>query len=210
MEIIKFDSKNLKIIIKKIKEGKVLAFPTDTVYGLIRDATNKKAVKRLFRIKKRRSKNPIPLFVKDIEMAKKIVRINRFQEDFLKTIWPGKATIVLKRKKTKIKLYGIDKKTIALRIPNFRAINLLLKKMNIPLAESSANISGKSASSNIKEVLKQFGYSYSHRRIRISRAKGERALSACPDLVVDAGNLPKNKPSTVLDLTIFPPKILRT
>jgi len=192
MEIIKFDSKNLKIIIRKIKEGKVLVFPTDTVYGLICDATNKKAVKRLFRIKKRHSKNPIPLFVKDTETAKKIAKINRLQEDFLKNIWPGGITVVLERKKTKTKLYGINRKTVALRIPNFKAINLLLKKINIPLAESSANISGRVISNNLKRVLNQF--------------KNQRNQ---PDLVVDAGNLPKNKPSTVLDLTIFPPKILR-
>ena len=63
--------KIIKIAEKSIKEGKVLICPTDTVYGLIADATNKKAVEKIFKIKKRPLKKPIPIFVKDIKMAKK-------------------------------------------------------------------------------------------------------------------------------------------
>jgi L-threonylcarbamoyladenylate synthase len=82
MEILRTNPKNFKKIIKKaeesIKEGKVLICPTDTVYGLIADATNKRAVKKIFKIKKRSFKKPVPIFIKDIKMAKKIAQIDDY------------------------------------------------------------------------------------------------------------------------------------
>jgi L-threonylcarbamoyladenylate synthase len=194
MKIIKRD---LKKAVKAIKEGKVLVCPTDTVYGLLCDFNNKKAVERLYRIKNRPKRKPVPIFVKDIKTAKRLARINPEQEKYLKSIWPGKVTIVLKRTclggRGKIKTYGVDKKTIALRIPNYKLVLDLLEKTNKLLIGTSANIAGKPALTKIKEVIKQF------------EGKGHR-----PDLIIDAGDLPQNKPSKVLDLTVWPPKILRS
>ena len=196
MRILKMNQKNFKeeveMVTELIKEGKVIIFPTDTVYIPIADATNKKAVRKVFQIKQRSQKTPFPIFVKDIKMAKKLARIDKKQEKFLNTVWPGKTTVVLKRQKAKTKLYGVAKDTIALRIPDFKPVNFLSEKLKIPLVGTSANISGKPASGNLKEILSQF-----------------RNKEYQPDLVIDAGNLPKSKPSTVLDLTTFPPKVLR-
>ena len=201
MEILKINQKNflevMKTTIKLIKQGKVVICPTDTVYIPAADATNKKAARKVFLIKKRPLKKPIPIFVKDLEMAKKIAKINKKQEEFLKRVWPGKVTAILERTppshrpKSKIKLYGVDKKTIGLRIPKYKLVNILLKKINRPLVGTSANISGKPASGNLKEVLRQF--------------KGKRYQ---PDLIIDGGILP-GRPSVVFDLTEWPPKILR-
>ena len=189
----KIEKGKLKQIINLLKKGGVVVFPTDTVYGLIADATNKNAVKKIFLIKKRVFKKPVPIFVKDIKMAKKLAKIDKKQEKLLKSVWPGKVTVVLKRNqgKSKIKLYGVDKKTIALRIPKFEALNFLLSKINKPLVGTSANLSRKPASGNPKKVFSQF----KQRRYQ-------------PDLIIDAGVLP-GKPSTLLDLTSFSPKILR-
>ncbi|MEM3062752.1 MAG: Sua5/YciO/YrdC/YwlC family protein, partial [Nitrososphaerota archaeon] len=82
--------------------------PTDTVYGLLTDATFKEAVKKVFMIKQRNYDKKIPIFVKDITMAKKIARISKKTEAFLKKIWPGKVTVVLRRNK-RYKIYGVDK-----------------------------------------------------------------------------------------------------
>jgi L-threonylcarbamoyladenylate synthase len=183
--------KIIKKVIKFIKQGKVIVSPTDTVYGLICDATNKKAVEKLFKIKKRKPRKPIPIFIKDIKTAKRLAFINKNQENFLAKAWPGKITVVLKRRKGK-KLYGVDKKTIGLRIPNYRFLNILLKKLNRPLTGTSANVSGKSPSGKIKEVLKQF----ENQKIK-------------PDLILDKGNLKPSKPSTLIDLTGSKMKILR-
>src|SRR3989338_3102709 len=172
MEIIKPD---INEAVKAIKEGKVLVCPTDTVYGLICDAKNKKAVEKLYKIKKRPKWKLLPIFVKDIKIAKKLAYISKKQEDFLGKVWPGKTTVILKSKK---------KGTIGLRAPNHNFV-LGLAKHTGPLAESSANISGRPASTKIKDVLRQF-----------DKQKYQ------PDLVIDAGNLLKAKPSKVIDLTI--------
>jgi len=191
MEILKVKNKINKRIEKIIKDGGVLVFPTDTVYGLICDATNRKAVERVFKIKERQKNKPVPIFVKDLKMAKNLVIIPKKQEEFFKKTWPGKVTIVLKRKKTRIKIYGVDKKTIALRIPNYGLVNILLDKLKKPLVGTSANISGKAASGNIREVTRQF-----------------ENKNYQPDLLIDGGIL-SGKPSVILDLTVSPPKILR-
>jgi len=195
MEILILEPKNFAEIVKKvlkfIKQGKVIVLPTDTVYGLIADATNKKSVDRLFKTKKRKKEKPVPIFVKDIKMAKKLAYINKNQEKFLKKVWPGKVTVVLERKKGQ-NLYGLDRKTVAIRIPNYRFLNILLKKINRPLTGTSANISGKPTSTKIKEVINQF--------------KNQKHQ---PDLIIDARNLPKNRPSKVIDLRGRKIKILR-
>lgn len=196
MRILKINKKNFQEIVrlatKAIKEGKIIICPTDTVYGLIADATNKKTVGKIFTIKRRQKRKAIPIFVKDLKMAKKLARIDKVQEEFLRKAWPGKTTVILKSKKLRMRIYGISKDRIGLRIPNYKIINLLLQKLNFPLTGTSANISGNPPSGNIKKVLRQ-----------LKNKRNE------PNLVIDAGNLPKSKPSTVIDLTVQPPKILR-
>jgi len=102
MEILKLNEDNFEKLIEKlakaIKEGKVLICPTDTVYGLICDATNEKSVKKIFKIKKRRKEKAISVFVKDLRMAKKYAFINKEQEEFIKNNLNKKNTFILKRK----------------------------------------------------------------------------------------------------------------
>ena len=99
MEIIKIDSKNFKKtvnnIVKIIKQGEVVVCPTDTVYGLLVDIKNNEAVKKIFKIKQRIIKKPLPVFVKDLKMAKKLAKIGKKQEKILKKFWPGQLTAIL-------------------------------------------------------------------------------------------------------------------
>lgn len=192
MKIVKTDLSDLKEVIKSIKRGEVIVCPTDTVYGVICDATNEKAVKKLFRIKKRPRGKPISIFVRDVKSAKKFAYIDENQEKFLKQVWPGGITAVLRPKRKLLPTISQRKNTIGVRIPDFKFVLDLIGKLNLPIAESSANISGKPASTKINEVLKQF-----------------EKQDLKPDLVLDAGNLKKAKPSTVIDLTDIQPKILR-
>jgi len=195
MEVLKVNQKNFKkeIIkaIESIKKGEVIVCPTDTVYGLIADATNEKAVEKIFKIKRRPKGKPIPIFVRDLRMAKMLVEIDKEREKILKKIWPGKVTVVVK-KREKIEVFGVAKKTIALRIPNYKLVNILLSKLKRPLTGTSANISRKPASTKIGEVTSPF--------------KNQKFL---PDLVLNGGNLKKSLPSTIIDLTKKKPKILR-
>ncbi len=177
-----------------IKRGQVVASPTDTVYGLLADAASEKAVEKVYRIKGRDKKKPLPVFVKDIKTAKKLAHIDKDQEEFLKEVWPGRTTVVLKKKGRNgvSKKVTANKKTIALRIPDYKLVKEILKEVNRPLTGTSANISGRGYFIKIKEVLREF----EKEEIR-------------PDLIIDGGNLAKTSPSIIVDLTKKKPKILR-
>lgn len=194
---------NKKEVIDEIKneliKGKVLVLPTDTVYGLVCDSRNEQAVKRIFEIKKRSLNKPVGIFVKNIEMAKKIAQINEEQEKLLKEKWPGKFTFILRKKAVENGSRGIllpdligARKTIGIRIPDYELISDLFEKIDFALAQTSANISNEPATTKIQGVIKSF----EKQKIQ-------------PDLIIDAGDLPGSRPSTVIDLTKKEPKILR-
>lgn len=187
-------SKSIGIIAKDvasiIKKGQVVVVPTDTVYGLLCDATNKKAVDRVFKIKDRNKNNPLPVFVKDLKMAQSLAKIDAETEDILRKIWPGQVTAILHQKKG-VKIFGLNKKTIALRIPNYKFIERLLDEFGRPLVCTSANISGRPPLLEAKNIISQF-----HK-------------NNLPDYVVDGGKLKKRLPSTVVDLTKENPYITR-
>lgn len=195
MKNLKITSKNQKSALKQavliIKKGGVVICPTDTVYGLIADAKNYSAVKKVFEIKKRKPNKPFSVFVKNIKAAKNIAFISQAQEKFLKKIWPGKLTAVLKAKPLNLPEGVISKhKKIGLRIPDYKILNVIIKKTDVLLIATSANITGQKASGKIKEVIKQF--------------KNKKHQ---PDLILNAGNLKKSLPSTVIDVESL--KILR-
>ncbi len=198
MRIIKISLKDFnqtaKEIVKLIRKGGVVVCPTDTIYGLIADAASEIAVKKVLKIKKRKKQKPLPIFVKDVKMAKALAQIDREQQKFLTKIWPGEVTVVLRGREDcslpKI-LFG-RAKTIGLRIPKHKLVSTLLKRINKPLTGTSANISGKPGSTEIKKVLTQL--------------KNQKFQ---PDLIIDAGNLKPSKSSTVVDLTKSKPKLLR-
>lgn len=175
-------------IVKAIRAGEVIIIPTDTVYGLVCDASNEKAVEKIFRIKNRDKNNPLPIFVKDIGMAKSFAYVSNEQEKVIEKSWPGAVTFVLKAKPgLSPVVYKND--TIALRAPNYDLIQQILKEFKKPLAQTSANISGQPASTKVKEVLKNFS---------------EKDV-----LIIDEGDLPDNRPSTIIDLTSNSINILR-
>lgn len=195
MKIIKEKSKEAVIeAIKSVKNGEVLVLATDTIYGLVADATSKKATDKIFKIKNRQKSKPLPVFVKDINMAKKIANINKNQEEFLKEVWPGKVTVVLERKKTSDiskNIFG-NKKTIGIRWPDYKFINVLMNQIKKPLTGTSANLSGEGNISEVKKIINQF----KNKKYR-------------PDIIIDSGNLKKCKASTVVDFTKETPEILR-
>lgn len=188
MEIVKL--KNLKVeeISSKIKKGEIIICPTDTVYGILCDARNAKAVSKIFKLKKREKTKPLAIFVDGIKMAKKYSVIRKREEDFLKRKWPGKNTAILRSKKGLAKLvYKED--TIGIRFPKCKIIKDILKIIKTPLAQTSANISGRVCLTEIKKVIKEFDKK--------------------DVLIIDAGNLGKNKPSKIFDLSEKNIKILR-
>jgi L-threonylcarbamoyladenylate synthase len=189
MEVVK-QQKSLNRALIAIKRGGVIICPTDTVYGFLADASDKKAVSKIYKIKKREKSKPLPVFVKDIKMAVSLAEIDTKQKKILNKYWPGKYTFIFKRK-NKLKLYDGAKKTIAVRIPKYKFLNNLLKGINRPLVQTSVNISGGISLSKIDDILNEFG-------------KDKNI-----NLIIDAGNLQKNKPSVIIDLTKEKIKIVR-
>jgi len=174
---------NTEKIITALKNGAVLVCPTDTVYGLVCDAKNEKAVEKIFEIKKRDKSKSLAVFVKDIDMAKKYAEISLDQEKKLQKFWPGATTFILPAKPGLSPL-AYKNNTIGMRASDYDLIKNIFKEFNSPLAQTSANISGQPATGKIKEVLSQLS------------DQGTQ-----PDIVVDVGDLPENKPSTIIDLT---------
>nr|KKS48620.1 MAG: Sua5/YciO/YrdC/YwlC family protein [Candidatus Giovannonibacteria bacterium GW2011_GWF2_42_19] len=169
-----------------LEKGGVIALPTDTIYGLAADYFNSEAKEKIFLIKKRPQDKILPVFVDSIENASEIVLINDLQKKFLKKVWPGKVTCILKKKN------GGEE---GLRIPKSDFLLELLKKISRPLWQTSANISGNLPFKNAVEVYKEF----------------ENAEYK-PDIIIDLNGEFDNSerlPSTVLDLTKWPPKVIR-
>lgn len=188
MQIILENKKNIKEIITALKNGAVLVLPTDTVYGFVADATNKKAVDKIFKIKKRPKSKPLPVFIKNLKMAKGLAFIDEEQKKIIIKKWPGKYTFVLNRKKG-LKLYGVKKDTIALRMPKYKFLNEILNKLDKPIVQTSVNVSDTPPLVKISDIINQFNKS--------------------DILLVDVGNFKKSKPSKILDLTKNNIKIIR-
>lgn len=181
MEVLKQSSEALNKAVLILKNGGVVICPTDTVYGFLADAQNKKAAGKIFKIKKRPKSKPLAIFVRNLKMANEVTFINKNQAKILKKFWPGKYTFVFKRKKN-VKLYGVDKKTIALRFPKYKFLNDLLKKIDSPLVQTSVNISNEPMMNKIKDIIEKF--------------KNEKRVA----LIIDGGNLKKGKPSKIIKI----------
>jgi len=186
MKIIKPSSSAAAVAATLLKKGGVVICPTDTVYGFLADASNKKAVEKIYNIKKRPKSKPLSLFVKDFKMASEIAVIDEKQAKILKKFWPGKYTFILKRKQMdvgRLSIYGVKKETIAIRIPNHPFLKKLLKKVNRPLVQTSVNISTQEPLNNREAILATF------------------EKSKLVGLIIDDGNTRNAQPSKIVDLT---------
>lgn len=197
MEIININPKNpemeyLEVAIEVLKRGGVVAYPTDTVYGLGTNALRPECVERLFKIKKRPASKPVPVMIRDMEMAKKIAYLNSRKIKIMSAVWPGPVTVVVEKRNILPDNLTANQKTIGLRIPDYEITKLLMGKLNFPLTTTSCNLSGEEPISDSQEIFYLFKKSYPR-----------------PDLILDAGRLEESPPSTVLDLTGLKPKILR-
>ncbi len=184
---------NFDELTRILKSGGLVVFPSDTVYGLLVDATNEKAVKKLIAFKERPVGKAISVFVLDFLMMKKYVDLNEEKEKLLSQILPGPFTIILNSKHKICSELESEKGTLGVRIPLNQSINQLIEFYGKPVTATSANLAGQAPHYSIESLLKT-----------LSKKKMEMI-----DLIVDAGKLPVNKPSTVVDLTESTVKILR-
>ena len=138
------DHKDISDAARIIRDGGLVAMPTETVYGLAADATNDKAVARIFEAKGRPQFNPLIIHVAGIEMARRYAEISPLAERLMQAFWPGPLTLVLPRKKdcdlSLLVSAGLD--TVGVRMPKHDLAQALIKAVDRPLAAPSANRSG--------------------------------------------------------------------
>ena len=141
-----------------IKSGHLVAFPTETVYGLGADATNEQACQKIFQIKGRPNINPLIVHVATVEQAKTIGEFNDDALKLAKLFWPGPLSIVvpLKAESKIAKSVSAGLSTIALRIPSNNIALELIKQSNKPIAAPSANPSGYISSTSLDHVTEHF------------------------------------------------------
>ena len=151
-KIIKYSKNSIRLLKQSLEDGNIIAVPTDTVYGLIADAYNEKAVNKIFKTKLRPKKLPLIIFVSSIEEAKKIGHFSKYDELLAKAFWPGDLTLIVKRKSNKIFYGHKSSTTVGIRIPNHKALLNLLIETKKPLASTSANSHKEKAPKNIKEL----------------------------------------------------------
>ena len=141
--------------IKQIKDvlvnGGIVAVPTDTVYGLICDATNEKAVKKLYQLKRRDLAKPIGIFVKDKLSISSIVDLNKVSDNVVEKVneymdkyWPGALTIIFPKEEKTLEYINLQTKTsIAIRVPKVELLLKLMEEIDFPLAQTSCNVTNE-------------------------------------------------------------------
>ncbi|HGE71282.1 TPA: threonylcarbamoyl-AMP synthase [Candidatus Poribacteria bacterium] len=173
-----------------LKKGGIIAFPTDTVYGIGADYSNKRAVERIFEIKDRDSRKPLQVLIADKNDLNFITKdqshiLHRLADRFM----PGPLTIVIIASKDFPRWVTCGLDTVGVRMPANALTLRIIKTFGKPISATSANLSGRPDPKDAQEVLEYLGDKI--------------------DLILDGGPTIDNVPSTVIDITVNPPKILR-
>lgn len=187
---IKKDAANLKLAAEIIKNGGLVAFPTETVYGLGANALNVEAVKKIFVAKGRPQDNPLIVHVDSIEMMKPLVlsfddRAKKLMEAF----WPGPLTIIMKRSSLVPDVVSAGLDTVAIRMPSDKIARELISLSNKPIAAPSANLSGSPSPSAAEHVVND--------------------LNGRVDMILNSHNCSVGLESTVISLANEKPRLLR-
>jgi L-threonylcarbamoyladenylate synthase len=180
--------REISIIIETLKKGKVIIYPTDTVYGLGVNALDPEAVYKIFRLKKRPLKQALPIAVSGLKMAQSLVTITEKAKKLMEAFWPGALTIILKKTLIIPEIVTGGKIGVGVRAPNHPIPLTLVKMLNFPIIATSANIHGESNPVNANEISSQLGKSV--------------------DLIIDGGTV-RGTPSTIINMLREPPQIIR-
>ena len=173
-----------------LKDGGVIAYPTETFYGLGVDATNVKAVERLFSVKGRDFKNPIPVVVGNIAQLDQVVTdVPTPAQELIARHWPGPLTLVFGAAPVIPDRLTAGTGKIGVRISGHAIARLLAEQLGGPLTSTSANRSGQKECVIAQDVMEKMGDDL--------------------DLIIDGGAAPGGKGSTTLDITQTPPVVLR-
>ncbi len=184
------DPEKIRIAAKITRQGGLVAFPTETVYGLGANALNSDAVLELFQAKKRPLDNPPIIHVENmLEVFKLAVGVPSGAKQLMRRFWPGPLTLIFKRSPIipSVTVAGLD--TVAVRMPNHKVALLLIRESDCPIAAPSANLAGKPSPTSADHVFDD--------------------LDGRIDAIIDGGPTHIGVESTVLDLASEPPLVLR-
>lgn len=176
-----------------LQAGGLVIFPTETTYGAGVDATNQAAVDKLLRYKARREGKPLSIAVKDLAMAEKYVVLNDTARRLYNRFLPGPVTVVSQSLNQVAPGVNSEFGTLGVRIPDYQLILDIIYQFNRPITATSANASGAKRPYTVQDVFDNL-------------SDKQKSLI---DLVLDAGELPHNQPSTVIDTTLSTPVTLR-
>lgn len=170
--------RSVKEAVVKLQAGELVIYPTETAYGLGADACNEQALERIFVVKGRPKRRTLPIIVSDLNMAEQFGVLNSAAKALAQTYWPGPLTLVVKAKK--LPSLVTQDGTVAMRVSGHATARALSRQLGRPIISTSANLS---AHGNI--------YSLS----TLSRQLGHLADTL---YVLDAGTLPRRKPTTIV------------
>lgn len=197
MQILKLSDKNQSAVINQavevLKNSGIVIYPTETCYGVAVIASDQTAVDKLLKYKRRPEGKAISVAVSDKTMAKKYVELNSEAEEIYDKFLPGPITVISQVKAPIAKGLAAEDRTLGIRIPDFELVLRLVKKLNKPITATSANSAGKKTPYTIADVFDNL-------------TEKQKSLI---DLVIDAGELPHNPPSTVINTTKQDMQILR-
>ena len=184
-----FSPRLLNQAVQLLRDGGVVAFPTDTVYGVGVDPFQSEAVRRLYRIKGRPEDKPIAILVGSIEDVARVAQTpSRTFSRLADRFWPGGLTLIVETRELPPEITA-GGSTVGVRMPDHPLTLELLRGFGGPIATTSANRSGQNPATSAEEVGAQLG--------------------GRVNLIVDGGDTITKVASTVLDLSVSPPKILR-
>jgi L-threonylcarbamoyladenylate synthase len=176
--------------VRVLHAGGIVAFPTDTVYGIGAHAYLRAAVERLYVVKCRPRDKAIPLLIASVRALSQVATaVPDLAYALAERFWPGALTLVLQRMEEISDAITAGGDTVAVRVPDHPVTQALIAALDAPLAATSANLSGRPAPATADDVLAQ--------------------LAGRIGLVLDGGTCPGGVASTVLDLTVSPSAILR-
>jgi L-threonylcarbamoyladenylate synthase len=173
-----------------LRGGGIIAYPTDTVYGLGADIYNDEAVARVFHIKERPLNQPLPVLIADSRQVELLTGdLSRATQLLMKKYWPGGLTIIVNKSSDFNSLVLAGGAKIGIRMPDHDITRAVIRELGRPIVGTSANLHDRPAALTASEVSDQLG-----NRV---------------DFILNGGRCPGGKESTVIDLTIEPPAILR-
>lgn len=184
------NSDELNNCIEVLKNGGIIVFPTETVYGIGANAFFENSVKEIYRVKKRPNEKPLAIMVSGIEEIEKYAVIsNEIERKIIKKFMPGPITIILKRKKGVLDYVASGKDTIGVRIPDNRIILEILRKSKLPIVAPSANISGMPSGIDFNSIKSDF--------------------EGNVDICINGGKCKLEEPSTIIQVVDNEIEILR-